>query len=148
MIQHALRYGEVEVGATFTESLTITDAHLTLGASLIGDFNPLHIDHYVAARSRYGGRILHGVITSAIIGAPVGMIFAGTAIGYLEHNCKFLGPVKAGDALTTTWTIAAKEDKPKHQGGVVRMNAECVNQTGLKVAQASGAMLVKDGLVA
>ncbi|MDB5581111.1 MAG: acyl dehydratase [Bradyrhizobium sp.] len=148
MIKQGLRYSEVAVDATFVEHMAITDAHLTLGASLIGDFNPLHVDHDFAARSRYGGRILHGVITSAIIGAPVGMIFAGTAIGYLEHNCKFLGPVKAGDILTTTWTVEAKDDKPKHDGGVVRMRAECVNQVGDKVAQAHGAMLVKDGLVA
>jgi acyl dehydratase len=148
MIKQGLRYGEVTVGQTFVEHMAITDAHLTLGAGLIGDFNPLHVDHDFATRSRYGGRILHGVITSAIIGAPVGMIFSGTAIGYLEHNCKFLGPVKAGDSLTTTWTVEAKEDKPKHDGGVVRMRAECVNQSGAKVAQANGAMLVKDGLVA
>ena len=148
MIKQGLRYSEVAIGQIFVERMEITDAHLTLGASLIGDFNPLHVDENFAQRSRYGGRILHGVITSAIIGAPVGMIFAGTAIGYLEHNCKFLGPVKASDTLTTTWTVEAKEDKPKHDGGVVRMRAECVNQAGATVAQASGAMLVKNGLVA
>jgi len=148
MIKQGLRYSEVRVGASFVEQMAITDAHLTVGASLIGDFNPLHVDEEFAKRSRYGGRILHGVITSAIIGAPAGMIFSGTAIGYLEHNCKFLGPVRAGDILTTTWTVQAVEDKPKHGGGVVRMSATCVNQAGVTVAQASGAMLVADGLVA
>ena len=148
MIKPGLRYSGVQLGDTFVESMPITDAHLTLGASLIGDFNPLHVDEGFAKRSRYGGRILHGVITSAIIGAPVGMVFAGTAIGYLEHNCKFLAPVRAGDTLTTTWTVEAKEDKPRHGGGIVRMRAECVNQSGVTVAQASGAMLVADALVA
>lgn len=148
MIQPALRYDEVRIGATFAERLTVTDAHLSLGAALIADFNPLHVDEDFARRSRHGGRILHGVITSAIIGAPVGMIFAGTAIGYLEHNCKFLAPVRAGDTLSTTWTVEAKDDKPKHDGGVVRLRAECVNQAGTVVAQATGAMLVKNGLVA
>jgi len=91
---------------------------------------------------------LHGVITSAIIGAPAGMIFSGTAIGYLEHNCKFLAPVRAGDTLTTTWTVQAREDKPKHGGGVVRMTAVCVNQAQVKVAEANGAMLVADAPIA
>jgi len=148
MIKPGLRYSEVEVGSRHVEQMLITDAHLTLGAALIGDFNPLHVDADFAGRSRYGGRILHGVITSAIIGAPAGMIFCGTAIGYLEHNCKFLAPVRAGDTLTTTWTVEAKEDKPRHGGGIVRMTAECVNQAGVAVAQASGAMLVANGLVA
>ncbi|HEY4370530.1 MAG TPA: MaoC/PaaZ C-terminal domain-containing protein [Burkholderiales bacterium] len=148
MIKQGIKYSEVAVGEHFIERMDITDAHLSIGAALIADFNPLHVDEDFAKRSRHGGRILHGVITSAIIGAPVGMIFAGTAIGYLEHNCKFMAPVRAGDTLTTTWTVEAKDDKPKHDGGVVRMRAECVNQAGTVVAQANGAMLVKNGLVA
>lgn len=142
------RYSEVAVGQTYRQSVLVTEAHLSLGATLIGDFNPLHVDEAFARRSRYGGRILHGVITSAIIGAPAGMVFAGTAIGYLEHNCRFLGPVRIGDTLATVWTVTALEDKPKHGGGVVRMHADCLNQRGDRVAEASGAMLVKDGLIA
>ncbi len=142
------RYGEVTVGQAFTESMRITEAHLSLGAALIGDFNPLHVDEAFARRSRFGGRILHGVITSAIIGAPAGMIFAGSAIGYLEHNCRFLGPVRAGDTLTTTWTVTGLDPKPRHDGGIVHMRAQCMNQRGERVAEANGAMLVKDGEVA
>lgn len=148
MRQTGLRYSEVTVGGTYAERLEITPAHLSLGAALTGDFNPLHVEEDFAARSRHGGRILHGVITSAIIGAPAGMMFSGTAVAYLEHNCRFLAPVRAGDTLTTTWTVTAKEDKPRHEGGVVRMRADCINQRGEKVAEASGAMLVRDGLVA
>ncbi len=142
------RYSEVSIGQTFRQSVQVTEAHLSLGATLIGDFNPLHVDETFARRSRYGSRILHGVITSAIIGAPAGMVFAGTAIGYLEHNCRFLGPVRIGDTLATVWTVSALEDKPKHGGGVVRMSAQCVNQRGERIAEATGAMLVKDAMLA
>jgi len=140
-------FHDVAVGETFTEAVRITDAHLSMGAALIGDFNPLHVDAPFAGASRHGGRILHGVITSAIIGAPAGMIFRGTAIGYLEHNCRFLAPVRSGDTLTTVWEIVGKDDKPKHRGGVVRMLATCINQHGVRVAEASGAMLVGNALV-
>jgi acyl dehydratase len=141
-------FEEVRPGDTFVEHVTISEAHLSLGAALIGDFNPLHVEESFATRSRHGGRILHGVITSAIIGAPAGMVFAGTAIGYLEHNCRFLAPVRAGDRLATTWTVTAVEPKSKHGGGVVRMEADCVNQAGVRVALASGAMLVANALAA
>jgi acyl dehydratase len=141
-------YGEVSVGETYAEAVRITDAHLSLGAALIGDFNPLHVDEAFAQGSRHHGRILHGVITSAIIGAPAGMLFRGSAIGYLEHNCRFLAPVRAGDTLTTVWEVIDKDDKPKHGGGVVRMRADCVNQQGVRVAEANGAMLVGNALAA
>lgn len=46
------------------------------------------------------------------------MYFHSTAIGYLEHNCRFLAPVRPGDTLKTTWTIVERLDKPKHDGGI------------------------------
>ena len=73
-----------------------------LGAGLIGDFNPHHVDESYAKGTRFGTRILHGMLTGAIMGAPLGMYFHGTAIGFLEHNVRFIAPVRAGDTLTTT----------------------------------------------
>ena len=68
-------YEEVSVGDSFQTSLTVTETHLVKGAGLFGDFNPLHVDETFAAASRFGGRILHGPLTSALISAPVGMFF-------------------------------------------------------------------------
>lgn len=137
-------YNDVRIGDSFSRSITITDAHLVQGAGLIGDFNPHHVDDEYAKRSRFGTRILHGVITSALMGAPVGMYFYGTAIAYLEHAARFLAPVRVGDTLTTRWTVIGLQDKPKHAGGVVVMKATCSNQAGTVVAEADGKILVQD----
>lgn len=136
-------YNEISVGDRFESAMTVTETHLVLGAGLIGDFNPVHVNQQFAQESRFGTRILHGVITSAIIGGPMGMVFHGTAIAYLEHNCRFLAPVRAGDTLNTTWTLVEKIDKPAHGGGVAVMEAKCVNQEGTLVAEASGKMLLR-----
>ena len=32
----------------------------------------------------------------------------GTAVAYLEHRARFLAPVRAGNTLTTAWTVAGK----------------------------------------
>ena len=135
-------YEEVAVGERFGTSVTVTEAHLVLGSGLFGDFNPLHIDQEFARQSRFGGRILHGPFTSALVAAPAGMYFAGTAIAYLEHACRFKAPVRAGDTLTTVWTIADKSDKPKHGGGIVAIRGEAKNQHGEVVVEADGKMLV------
>ena len=60
-------YGEVKVGERFGTSVTVTETHLVLAAGMFGDFNPLHVDEAFAAQSRFGGRILHGPFTSALI---------------------------------------------------------------------------------
>ena len=76
------------------------------------------------------------MITSALMGAPVGMYFHGTAIAYLEHAARFTAPVRAGDTLTTTWTVVELVAKPKHGGGIVVLHATCTNQDGVVVAEA------------
>jgi 3-hydroxybutyryl-CoA dehydratase len=136
------RYADISVGEEFTSAMTITEAHLTLGAGLIADYNPLHVNETFARQSRYRSRILHGVITSAILGGPVGMIFAGTAIAYLEHNTRFLAPVRVGDTLTLRWTVEKKIAKPAHDAGIVAMTGTATNQDGVTVAEANGKMLV------
>ncbi len=140
-------YNEVKVGDTFSAALTITETHVVLAAGLIGDFHPLHVDQQYAEQTRFGGRVLHGVFTGALVGGPVGTYFAGTGIAYLEHNCRFRNPVRPGDTLTTTWTISQKTDKPDHEGGLVVLTGVCRNQKDEVVVEAGAKLLVRNAPV-
>jgi 3-hydroxybutyryl-CoA dehydratase len=142
MVFHGKWYDEVAAGDTFGTRVTVTEAHLVLAAGLFGDFNPLHVDEEFARLSRFGTRILHGPFTSALISSPVGMYFAGTAIAYMEHACRFKAPVKPGDTLATTWTVTSTLPKPKHKGGIVVMTCVSTNQSGQVVVEADGKILV------
>jgi acyl dehydratase len=135
-------YDEVKVGERFGTSVTVTEAHLVLAAGLFGDFNPLHVDEEFAKKSRFGGRILHGPFSSALVSSPVGMYFSGTAIAYLEHACRFTAPVKPGDTLTTEWTVTQKLDKPKHKGGICVLRCVAKNQNGEIAVEADGKILI------
>jgi len=137
-------FSEFRVGDTFGSTVDITEAHLDRGAELIGDFNPLHVDAAFAGKSRFGGRILHGVLTSALMSAPFGNLASGTAIAYLEHNARFLAPVRPGDTLTVQWTVVDLAAKPHLGGGLVAAECTAHNQAGVLVATASGKMLVAD----
>jgi len=95
-----------------------------------------------AKTTRFGTPILHGMLTSAIMGAAVGMYFHGTAVAYLEHHARFLAPVRAGDTLTTAWTVTDVIDKPRHGGGIVVLTATATNQQNVVVAKADARMLV------
>jgi acyl dehydratase len=135
-------FPEFLVGDRFGATVLITPQHLTEGAGLIGDFNPLHVDQEFARASPFGGCILHGVLTSAFISAPFGNLVAGTALGYLEHNTRFLAPVRPGDRLTIEWCVTDLLAKPVALGGIVVAEAEARNQHGTLVATALGKMLV------
>ena len=135
-------FDELAVGDTFSRSVTITDTHLVMSAGLLGDFNPLHVDEAFARKSRFGGRILHGMMTSAIMGGPVGMHFHGTAVAYLEHNARFLAPVRPGDTLAIEWTIDALVPKSRHGAGIVELTGSATNQDGVVTTQATGKIMV------
>jgi 3-hydroxybutyryl-CoA dehydratase len=89
MIAAGKGYDQIAVGDSFSDTVTITDAHIERMAELTGDFHPLHVDEEYAKTTRFGGRIAHGMLTAALIGGPVGKYFHGTGIAYLEHNCRF-----------------------------------------------------------
>lgn len=135
-------FDDAHIGDAFASALTVTETHIVLGAGLIGDFNPHHVNAEYAKGTRFGTPILHGMLTSSIMGAAVGMYFHGTAIAYLEHRARFLAPVRAGDTLTTTWRIADLLDKPKQGGGIVVLDAAASNQDGIVVAEAHARILV------
>jgi 3-hydroxybutyryl-CoA dehydratase len=135
-------YDEVGVGDRFGTSVTVTETHLVLASGMFGDFNPLHVDEEFSRRSIFGGRILHGPFTSALVSAPVGMYFSGSAIAYLEHACRFKKAVKPGDTLRTEWTVIEKLDKPRHKGGICVMRGTAHNQKGELAVEADGKILV------
>ncbi len=142
MVFHGKWYDEVAVGADFGTALTVTETHIVLGSGMFGDFNPLHVNEEFSKQSAFSGRVLHGPFTSALVASPVGMFFAGTAIAYLEHSCRFKTPVRAGDTLTTRWTVTGKSDKPKHRGGIVEMRCTATNQRSEVAVEAEAKILV------
>ena len=142
MVFHGKWYDEVTVGDRFGTSLTVTETHLVLGSGMFGDFNPLHTNEEFAKKSMFGTRILHGPFTSALVASSVGTFFAGTAIAYIEHACRFKAPVRPGDTLDTQWTVTEKIDKPKHQGGICVLRGTARNQKGELAVEADGKILV------
>lgn len=136
-------FEEVATGDVFASRMTVTETHIVTAAGLFGDFNPVHVDEVFASDSVFEGRVLHGPFTAALMSAAVGMYFAGTAIAYLEHNCRFLAPVRPGDTLTSEWTVKETLDKPRQGGGIVVMDGRCHNQRGIIVAEGEGKILIK-----
>lgn len=135
-------YDEVAIGERIGTRVTVTEAHLMMAAGMFGDFNPLHVDEEFARKTRFGGRILHGPFSAALVTAPVGMYFSGTAIAYLEHHCRFKAPVRPGDTLASDWKVVEKLDKPKHDGGICVLSGTCTNQRGEVVIEMGGKILV------
>ena len=92
---------------------TVEAADIVRFTELSGDRNPLHYDAEVAARTRFGGIVVQGGVTSAILNAVVAERLPGPGTVFLETHWRFLAPTRPGDTITGEVEVTAvREDKP------------------------------------
>ncbi len=66
-----MRFEDLQPGQSATHSKTVTEADVVLFAGVTGDFNPAHLDQVYAEKSRFGGRIAHGMLSAGFISAAL-----------------------------------------------------------------------------
>lgn len=93
------------IGQQGTFSKTLMQSDVYNFAGICGDFNPIHMDAQVAARSYFGKQVCHGMLTASLISTVIGNIMPGNGSVYLEQNTKFLKPVYFGDTITAVVEI-------------------------------------------
>jgi len=126
------------VGDTFSTSKQITDEVIRAFADLSGDYNPIHLDDEFAAKTRFGRRIAHGMISGALISAVLGNEFRDEKIVYLSQTMRFVAPVFVNDTVTATATSKdIREDKP-----IITTEIVCTNQRGETVVTGEGKIML------
>jgi len=96
---------ELAIGDSARFTKTIEQSDIDTFARVSGDTNPVHIDEKWAEESFFKGRIAHGILTSGLISAAIGMQLPGPGTIYLSQTLKWLAPVRPGDELTATVTV-------------------------------------------
>jgi acyl dehydratase len=103
--------GVPEVGARAERSRTVTTRDVQLFTEISGDRNPMHHDAEVAKATRFGGIVVQGGVTSAILNAVVAEDLPGP--GFLRCTWSFKAPVRPGDTITgIVEVLSVREDKP------------------------------------
>jgi len=98
--------------ASFTK--TFTDEDVERFIAITGDVNPLHVDDAYAAQTRFGRRVLHGMLTASLFSTMVGMLLPGTGAIYRSQTLHFLRPVHIGETVTAHFVVRAV-DRAKHR---------------------------------
>jgi len=102
-----------DVGQEASRSRTVTGEDIARFTELSGDRNPLHYDARAAGRSRFGGIIVQGGITTAILNAVVAQELPGPGSVFLHVDWNFRAPVRPGDTITGTVSVLeVRRDKP------------------------------------
>lgn len=101
------------VGQKASRSRKVASRDIELFTEISGDRNPLHYDEAIARASRFGGIVVQGGITSAILNAVVAEDLPGPGTVFLNVNWNFKAPVRPGDTVTgEVEIIGVRDDKP------------------------------------
>src|SRR5262249_16343062 len=101
-----LYFEDLSVGMTETLSKTIAASDVVGFAQLTGDRNPIHLSEHFAAKTQFGKRIAHGLYTASLISAVLGTRLPGPGAVYISQTLNFRAPVKIGDQVDVTVTVA------------------------------------------
>ena len=119
------------VGETARRTRRVTERDIELFTELTGDRNPLHYDEERAAKTRFGGRIVQGGITSGLLNAVVAEDLPGPGSVFLQVDWSFKAPVQPGDEITAEVAVLeVREDKP-----LTRLRTTVANQDGTVVLE-------------
>jgi acyl dehydratase len=118
-----------DVGQTARRTRRVRAADIELFTELTGDRNPLHYDAEAAARSRFGGVIVQGGVTSGLLNAVVAEDLPGPGSVFLHVDWSFKAPVRPGDEITAeVEVLEARADKP-----ITRLRTTITDQEGTVV---------------
>jgi len=132
-----MQYSDFTLGQTASVTKTITEFDISAFAGITGDMNPLHVNAEWAARSRFGGRIAHGMLTASFISTVIGMHLPGPGAVYLKQSLTFLKPVRIGDTVTARGEVI--ELIPARRW--IRLRTTVENQNGEKVVDGEALVL-------
>jgi 3-hydroxybutyryl-CoA dehydratase len=117
---------------------TITADDVETFAQVTGDHNPLHLDEVYASRTRFGGRIAHGLLTAGLVSAVIGMQLPGPGGVYVSQTLKFVRPVRIGDVITAAAEVIAYDPDRRR----LTLRTTCTNQRGETVLEGEAVVLV------
>lgn len=140
-----LYFDDFSLGDRFrSPGRTVGEAHYLFFAGMTGDNHPLHYDEEYARRTRFGGRVAHGLLVmslTALGASPLSPRLEHAMIAFAEQRCRFLRPVLIGDTVHTTFEVAGLERR--RDTGRLTLGVTVTNQRDETVLEGQHVYLVR-----
>jgi 3-hydroxybutyryl-CoA dehydratase len=130
-------YEDVKVGERASASRTITEDDVNQFATISGDYNPIHVDEEFAKRTRWGGRIAHGMLVAGLVTQTLSEL-GGEGAVHTSQEVSFRAPVHIGDTVTVTSEVTGKIEEKRR----LLIATTWTNQDGVVVIAGSGEVLL------
>ena len=116
------------IGEEASLSKTISDTDIEAFVEITGDRNLIHLDDEYARRTRFGGRIAHGMLAAGLVSGVLGTRLPELGAIYLSQQLRFTAPVRPGDSLIAGVRVPQCDSRT----GRVSLQTTVVNQDGFR----------------
>ena len=118
---------ELRVGLSTWFRRTLTEGDMAMFIGATWDVNPLHTDEAYARQSRFGRRIVPGLLVASLLTHLGGLWgFMATRMDF-----RFLAPVFPGETITAVGTVVELDESRNW----VRLECTCRNENGQAVLE-------------
>ena len=138
-------YDDFKEGTKYnTNNRTITETDSVLFSTLTGAYNPIFLDETYAAKTRFKGRIVPGLLTVAVCTGSIYQLpaapFGAGFVALAGMSMNLTKPVRPGNTIHAEVTVANKEMKGSN--GLVTLAARVLNQDSETVAEVEYKIIV------
>ena len=88
-----LTFDQIDIGLTKEFDVIITQSLVDDFAKISGDYSPIHMNEEFAKLTKFGKKIVHGMLLASLLSRMVGMYLPGKYALYSSQTLEFHNPV-------------------------------------------------------
>ena len=94
-----LTFDQIDIGLTKEFDVIITQSLVDDFAKISGDYSPIHMNEEFAKSTKFGRKIVHGMLLASLLSRMVGMYLPGKYALYSSQTLEFHNPCFVGLSL-------------------------------------------------
>ena len=134
-----LSFDDIYIGQKTNFSKKITESLLDEFSKLSGDFNPLHMNDNFAKSSKFGKRIVHGMLLASFFSQLIGMKLPGKNALYFSQTLNFRSPCYVDDEVQIKGEIIEKSNSTK----IITIATSIFNYSGVCLIDGIAKVIVR-----
>jgi len=135
-----LTFDQIDIGMTKEFDVIITQSLVDDFAKISGDYSPIHMNEEFAKSTKFGRKIVHGMLLASLLSRMVGMYLPGKYALYSSQTLEFHNPCFVGDKITVSSIVNDKSESTK----IIKIESKITNEKKDILLYGEGRIIVRD----
>ena len=135
-----LTFDQIDIGMTKEFDVIITQSLVDDFAKISGDYSPIHVNEEFAKLTKFGRKIVHGMLLASLLSRMVGMYLPGKYALYSSQTLEFHNPCFVGDKITVSSIVNDKSESTK----IIKIESKITNEKKDILLYGEGRIIVRD----